>query len=326
MGKIRLAIIGTSDIAFRRFLPALISDSHFEYIGVATRDKVKGERFVDGFGGKIFEGYETAINSKEIDALYIPLPPALHYEWGMKALEAGKHIMLEKPFTTSKKHTDEIVQMAVEKGLSIHENYMFMFHEQMAAIRKIIRAEGIGKIRLVRASFGFPHRGMNDFRYNKKLGGGAVLDCGGYPVKLVSSLLGKTTKVVTSSLYIDESNGVDIYGNATLENSNGQVGQIAFGMDNSYKCQLEVWGSEGEIIAPRIFTAPAEFEASIILTKKGETTSIKIPKDDQFKKSIEHFYDAINDKKILESNIAEIYLQSKLVDNLMCNSKLYRLE
>ncbi|KIL08036.1 hypothetical protein SR42_02980 [Clostridium botulinum] len=323
MSKIRIGILGTSEIAFRRFLPALKNNDNFIYVGVASRDISKGNRFVEEYGGKVFDGYEDAVNSDEIDALYIPLPPALHYEWAKKAINAGKHVMLEKPFTTNYDDTCILIELAKNKGLAIHENYMFMFHNQINKIYEILDSGDIGEFRLIRASFGFPHRGENDFRYNKELGGGALLDCGGYPIKLVSSLLGITSKISTSTLYIDKEKDIDIYGNATIENESGKVAQISFGMDNSYKCQLEIWGSKGEIIAPRIFTAPAEFNPEITLTINGETTIVRIPKVDQFAESIKHFYSTINNDNILNRNINEITLQSNLVEFIKKNSKIF---
>ncbi|MBN1056559.1 gfo/Idh/MocA family oxidoreductase [Clostridium botulinum] len=323
MSKIRIGILGTSEIAFRRFLPALKNNDNFIYVGVASRDISKGNRFVEEYGGEVFDGYEDAVNSDEIDALYIPLPPALHYEWAKKAINAGKHVMLEKPFTTNYDDTCILIELAKNKGLAIHENYMFMFHNQINKIYEILDSGDIGEFRLIRASFGFPHRGENDFRYNKELGGGALLDCGGYPIKLVSSLLGITSKISTSTLYIDKEKDVDIYGNATIENKSGKVAQISFGMDNSYKCQLEIWGSKGEIIAPRIFTAPAEFNPEITLTINGEATILRIPKVDQFVESIKHFYSTINNDNILNRNINEITLQSNLVEFIKKNSKIF---
>ncbi len=323
MSKIRIGILGTSEIAFRRFLPALKNNDNFIYVGVASRDISKGNRFVEEYGGKVFDGYEDAVNSDEIDALYIPLPPALHYEWAKKAINAGKHVMLEKPFTTNYDDTCILIELAKNKGLAVHENYMFMFHNQINKIYEILDSGDIGEFRLIRASFGFPHRGENDFRYNKELGGGALLDCGGYPIKLVSSLLGITSKISTSTLYIDKEKDIDIYGNATIENESGKVAQISFGMDNSYKCQLEIWGSKGEIIAPRIFTAPAEFNPEITLTINGETTIVRIPKVDQFAESIKHFYSTINNDNILNRNINEITLQSNLVEFIKKNNKIF---
>lgn len=215
MKKIRLGILGTSEIAFRRFLPALKKHNEFEYIGVASRNIEKTKPFVEAYGGKGYSSYDELLQDKNIDAVYIPLPPALHFEWGKKALQAGKHILMEKPFCVNLQQTEELIELAKERNLAVHENYMFMYHKQLTKIKEIIDSGYLGKIRLYRIAFGFPMREKNDFRYNKELGGGALLDCGGYTLKLANYLLGDTTKVVCSNL-VKEDFEVDLYGNATL--------------------------------------------------------------------------------------------------------------
>ena len=180
----KIGILGTSDIAFRRFLPALKKCGDIEYAGVASRTPEKGKPFQEKFGGAVYNGYDALINDRSIDTVYVPLPPALHAQWGEKVLQAGKHLLMEKPFTTGPEDTKRLLALAKERGLAVHENYMFLYHSQLAKIRELISSGELGDIRLYRMAFGFPRRGSNDFRYVKALGGGALLDCGGYPVRL----------------------------------------------------------------------------------------------------------------------------------------------
>ncbi len=285
----RLGVLGTADIAFRRFLPALQKLPEIEYAGIASRTSDKCEPFVEAFGGAVYPAYDALLSDGSIDAVYVPLPPALHYEWGRKALAAGKHLLMEKPFTTSLRETDELITLAKENHLALHENYMFLFHNQLSRVKELI-AEGIlGNIRLYRMSFGFPKRSENDFRYNKVLGGGALLDCGGYPVRLALELLGSSTRVVQAKLSQPIEYEVDLYGNAVLENRDGMCAQISFGMDNAYQCQLEVWGSKATLIVPRIFTAGAGFAPTMVLRTSSDERLITLEEDDQFLHSIEVF-------------------------------------
>ena len=297
MKKIRLGILGTSEIAFRRFLPALKKHNEFEYIGVASRNIEKTKPFVESYGGKGYSSYDELLQDKNIDAVYIPLPPALHFEWGKKALQAGKHILMEKPFCVNLQQTEELIELAKEKNLAVHENYMFVYHKQLVKIKEIIDSGYLGKIRLYRIAFGFPMREKNDFRYNKELGGGALLDCGGYTLKLANYLLGDTTKVVCSNL-VKEDFEVDLYGNATLQNDKGMTAQVSFGMDNAYKCELEVWGSKATLKAPRIFTAPDNFDVNLEIIDNNGVTNINIGIDNQFYNSINYLKKCIIDKEI----------------------------
>lgn len=332
MDKIKIGVLCPSEIAFRRFMPALGKLDQFKYAGIAAAakgewsgdnsdeiisgERKKAEKFVSEYGGKIFNGYLNMISSDEIDSVYIPLPPALHYKWGKLALENGKHVLIEKPFTASSNDTKTLIKIARNNDLAVHENYMFVFHSQLDFIRDQIDKGTIGDIRLIRADFGFPFRGANDFRYNKKLGGGALLDCGGYALKLVSLLIGNTAKITASKLNFKEKFETDIFGSATLENADGLTAQISFGMDNDYRCSLDVWGSTGSIRTNRIFTAPIDFEPAVIIKNAEGEKVVNLPTDDTFKKSIEKFELCINDTAIRESNCQDIIRQSELVDQI----------
>ena len=287
----KLGILGTSDIALRRFLPALAKCPDIEYAGVASRTPEKATPFQEAFGGKIYGSYDELVNDPELDAVYVPLPPALHYDWGKKVLESGKHLFMEKPFTTNGADTAALMDLAAVCGLAVHENYMFLYHSQLARIKEMIQGGELGDIRLFRMSFGFPKRGENDFRYNKDLGGGALLDCGGYPVRLAMGLLGEKTRVTQAKLGygLKGKDGVDLYGSAVLENEAGMCAQVSFGMDNAYQCALEVWGSKATLIAPRIFTAGAGFVPEIIIRTSSDESKITLEEDDQFLHSIELF-------------------------------------
>ena len=332
MEKLRIGIICPSEIAFRRFMPAIKKCDGAKYIGVAhasakewfgdkeadstviDNEAKKAQSFKAEYGGKVFSSYGELLESSEINAVYLPLPPALHFKWAKKALENGKHIFLEKPSTTSAGDTRELLEMAREKGLAVHENYMFQFHKQIEEIQDIVKGGRIGDVRLYRIAFGFPQRQKNDFRYNKELGGGALLDCGGYTIKLASMLLGKTAQLKYSNLNYTDEFDVDIYGSAAMVNDKGVTAQLSFGMDNSYKCELEIWGSKGFIRTGRILTAPDGFEPAAEVTVGNETEIMKLSADDTFKKSIEKFCRCVNDKEQREENYKAILRQAEIVE------------
>lgn len=309
---VRLGIIGGADIAKNRFLPALAECDGVEYVGVATRTGRNREQIVANYGGEVWDSYEQLCSLERVDAVYIPLPPALHYEWAKKALLSGKHVILEKPFTTSYQDTYDLIEIAKEKKLAVIENYGFLFHNQMQYIKTLLEQGGIGEIRHYDIRFGFPRRGENDFRYKKELGGGALLDCGGYTIRLASALLGQNSQVVYSSLHNDGNNPIDLYGNVTMVNEHNTVANLAFGMANEYMCSLEVWGSEGRLYTSRIFTAPPEVEPEICISLKGNQTTMKIPSCNQFARMIQHFSICIKDDVERERTYDQILLQSKL--------------
>lgn len=333
-----IAVLCPSEIALRRFMPALRATGAFSFAGIGTaspeewfgdrlteisagtvaeqqrREHSKAEAFVSHSGGKIFDSYAELLDAPSVDAVYIPLPPGLHFEWARKALAKGKHLLIEKPATVSAAESAELIDIAADAGLAIHENYMFLFHRQLDEIEKIITSGEIGAVRLYRMSFGFPRRASDDFRYNRHLGGGALLDCGGYTLRYAARLLGDSAQLVTAQSNRVADFEVDMYGSATLVNSCGVVAQVAFGMDNDYKCELEVWGSLGSLVTGRVFTAPAGFVPTLDIRKGNQVEKRELPADDTFGKSLLHFRECIENPSVRRARYAAILKQAELVD------------
>ena len=334
---LKIGIICPSEIAFRRFMPALSKINDIKYAGVAIASKEewfntenisdekyapikeaeykKAENFKNTYGGKIYTSYTNMLTSGEIDAVYLPLPPALHYRWAKTAIENNLHVFVEKPSAVSYEQTKDMVNIAKSKKLAMHENYMFIYHSQLEKINKVVKSGEIGEVRLIRIDFGFPCRGKNDFRYIKSLGGGALLDCGGYTFKYANYLLDGEAKLVCANAGYKEGYEVEIYGSATLTDSKGQVVQTSFGMDNDYRCSVDIWGSEGTLKSGRVLTAPDGFEPSYEILKNGTSIIFKMNSDDAFYKSILKFKDCIENEENRNKNYTEILKQEKLVED-----------
>lgn len=336
---IRIGIICPSEIAFRRFMPALKKAENeiaFAGIGYASpeewfgdiskvsseaikeqqeRERAKAQTFIDAYGGRIYPGYKALLESKDVDAIYLPLPPALHYKWAKLALENGKHVFVEKPSTTCLADTDSLIDIASKKELALHENYMFIFHDQLKALDDVVNSGEIGDVRLYRISFGFPLRAKNDFRYNKALGGGALLDAGGYTMKYANYLLGDTAKVITAQVNNIDGYDVEMFGSCTMINDGGITAQLAFGMDNDYKCEVEIWGSKGTITSNRILTAPEGIVPTYTIKKNQELETYNLPADDAFLKSIQRFVRCVNDKLVRIENYEVLHVQESHVEH-----------
>lgn len=333
---VRIGVICPAEIAYRRFMPALTELENAEFVGLGVNSleerfgkqdtyakeqiqrieygQSKAQKFVDEYGGQVFESYQKVLECKIIDAVYIPLPPALHYKWAKKALEMDKHVLLEKPSTPSFAESLELVELAQKRDLSLQENYMFLYHKQLLEIDQILASGEIGEFRLARISFGFPMRARDDFRYSKELGGGALLDAGGYTLRYATYLLGDTAHVTCSHLNYLPGFDVDMYGSGEVMNVRGDVVQISFGMDNNYKCELEIWGSKGSIYTGRILTAPKGYVPNVVIRKENEETKRELSEDDTFKNSINRFAESIRNKEIRDENYKQIIAQATILD------------
>lgn len=332
---IRIGILCPAEIAYRRFLPALQKSNEFCYVGVGiysydertdctnkkqfdekyTIARSKADCFVAKYGGKIWNSYEDVIRTDETDAIYIPLPPALHYDWALKAIKQGKHVLIEKPSTLSLSDSKKLVCLARKFNCCLKENYMFIYHKQLWEIRDYINKGNIGRVRLYRINFGFPKRNNGDFRYNNKLGGGALFDAGGYVLRYASMILGDNVHLKAATINYEPNDDVDLFGSGTMENDEGIVVQFAYGMDNEYKCELEVWGSKGYIKTDRVLTAPDGLRPKLEVWKNGVAEEVLLSSDDTFFKSLQNFNNSIINSQDRADNYMQILKQAKLVED-----------
>ena len=317
MDKIRIGILGCSDFATRVFLPNIKRLDQYDLVAIASRNFEKAQTVADKFGCLPIQGYTNLIHREDIDCVYIPLPTGIHYEWIMKSLKAGKHVLAEKSITENYTKTNEVIRLAKEKKCCVYENFMFLYHSQHEYALDLIDKGEIGEMRLFRGSFGFPEfKKESNIRYKKQLGGGALLDAGAYTIKGASLYLGSGLEVIGSYLN-NLSKEVDYQGSASLKNSKGIVAQLAFGFDNYYQNMIEIWGSNGKITLTRAFTAAEGFMPEIIIEKQNHKSNIMLPADNQMKKLLIDFYESIgsNYKKDFDS----ILQQSKLLTEIMEN-------
>ncbi|WP_049760037.1 Gfo/Idh/MocA family protein [Maridesulfovibrio salexigens] len=289
----RIGVLGTASIAVRSVIPALLGlEGDYELAGIASRNKDSVTEIAGQFNCNYFVGYDSLLTEKGLDAVYIPLPPSLHYKYAKKALLRGLHVLVEKPLACSLAETSELVDLARKNKLVILENFQFQRHSQLKTILDLVADGRIGDLRCVRSSFGFPpFKDAENIRYQKELGGGALLDAGAYPTKISQFFLGDDVSVGSARLFFDPQRGVDTWGGAFIKQNNGPLfSEIAFGFDHHYQCSLELWGSKGKLFTNRIFTAPPRVKPVIELSTSAGTELIELPADDHFKNMLMHFH------------------------------------
>lgn len=313
--RINWGILGTASIAERSMAPAICNIKSNKLIAVASRSLSKAQNFAEKFDCIGIKPYEKLIARPDINAIYIPLPTGKHYEYVKKCLEAGKHVLVEKSATETYEQALELCSLAENNNCLLVENFLFQFHSQHNYIKELIKSGIIGEIRCFRSSFGFPPFDIeNNIRYNSKLGGGALLDAGAYTLKAVDFMLGANFKVVSSFLNYNKTFNVDWYGGGQLEASDqSKFAQVAFGFENYYQCNYEIWGSKGKITSTRAFTAKPGFKPEIILETENGVETIALDDDDQFTNMIIHFNNLIesNNYTVERNNILR---QAKLIE------------
>jgi len=318
MKKYNVGILGCASIAKRFMIPAMKKAASIRDIYIASRNREVALNIASQFGINEERTYQSLIDNHDIDIIYIPLPTGLHKEWIAKALNMNKHVISEKSLTESFTDTLSVVNLAREKGLLVIENFMFTHHSQHAHIKDLIDAGEIGEIRSFRSSFGFPpFKDDENIRYNKELGGGALLDAGGYTVKAAQLILGLDLEVLGSHLYMDSIRGIDLWGSTFLKSKSKDVSaQLSFGFDHFYQCNYEVWGTIGKIIVHRSFTAGPDIMPQITIEKQNLRVDKILSSDNHFIKILDNFTELIANKHFYASKYDELLNQSRLLTEI----------
>ena len=309
--KIKIGVLGCADIAKRSFIPAIKElETLFDLVAVSSRTIKKANELASEFNCQAIEGYEELINLPDLDAIYIPLPTGLHKEWINKALSNGLHVYSEKSISMSTFDSEVMINNASSNSLALMEGYMFLYHNQHKIVKGLIHKGKIGHIRFFQSSFGFPPLKQNNFRYNLDIGGGALIDIAGYPLRAAHFILNKNLRVRAASVHFDPISKTSIWGSAFLSDKSGLGASIAFGFDNYYQCNYEIWGSKGKIIVKKAFTPLSDFTPEIILVKDDQNTKIQSKAENHFTKALEEFHRIISNPSLREKHFQGILLQS----------------
>lgn len=284
--KIRWGIIGPGSIA-KAFQGGVAGSQHGVLAAIATRDPNKPNLATDFPGARIVHGYDALLADPEIDAVYIAVPHTGHAEWAIKAAEAGKHVLVEKPFALSSFEMDAVFHAHRKAGTFAGEAFMYRLHPQTARIGELVRSGAIGEVRMIQSSFGFS---MGKFQpqhrlFASDLAGGGILDVGGYPVSMaryiVGQVLGKPfadpVKVAGTARLNAE--GTDDWAAAILTFENGIVAQVSCAVMANLDNVLRIHGSEGRIEVPDFWFAGGDRTKGvgrIDVIKGGTTETISV--------------------------------------------------
>jgi dTDP-3,4-didehydro-2,6-dideoxy-alpha-D-glucose 3-reductase len=248
---------------------------------VASRDPAKAKTFAAAFDTEPVTGYEELLARDDIDAIYLPLPTGMHYEWAARTLRAGKHVLVEKPLATNLAEATELVELAAKSGLVLRESFMFLHHQQHRRIRELLDGGAIGELRTFTGAFGIPPLPATDVRYRQELGGGALLDVGVYPIRAAQLYLGPGVRAVGATARHES--GVDVAGSALLASEAGVTAQLCFGFQHHYRNTYELWGSAGRIVLDRAYTPPNDWAPTIRIERPDGVRELTLPPDDQFR-------------------------------------------
>ena len=266
---LRIGILSTANIA-RQFVQGVSPSRKVTVSAVASRDAAKAEHFAAQTGiPRHLGSYEALLADPEIDAIYNPLPNGLHAEWSIRALEAGKHVLCEKPLAVTATEARTMFDTARRHGLHVVEGYPFRCQPQTLKLQELLSEGAIGKPQLIQASFGFTLRDGPNIRLDSALGGGALMDVGSYTVSLARPSIAKERPIRVNAHAQWTEAGVDQTLAATIEFSGGLLAQVSCSFATALHRQAFIVGTDG-VIQTTFFNHPSPAAPPVLQLKRGK--------------------------------------------------------
>ncbi|NKE62661.1 Gfo/Idh/MocA family oxidoreductase [Lentzea sp. PSKA42] len=308
---LRIGVLGCAQIAKRRMLPAFAACPDVEIAVTASRSLAKAELFAAEYGCRAAGGYADVLSDDSVQAVYVPLPPALHAEWIEAALVAGKHVLVEKPMTIDAATTARLRHLAGSLGLVLAENVFFVNHSKHSAVRDMVADGVVGDLHALHADFTVPSPPDDDIRHQPELGGGALWDTAVYPVRVALFFLGPRLRVVGATRRRSSGRAVDTGGAALLVTPEGVSAQLGFGLDHGYRSAYRLVGTSGSIIVEHAFTPPADHESVVVVRDGVGERVLRLPADDQVANTVAAFVAAVRSGQVVGE---ESRRQAELLD------------
>ena len=281
-------IISTAHIN-RLVLAGARESDRVEVLAVASRDQARAEGYAREHGiERAYGSYEALLADSDLDAVYISLPNSLHVEWSIRALEAGKHVLCEKPLDRRPEEVERAFDAAERAGRFLMEAFMYRHNPQTARVKELVDGDAIGQLRVVRSSFSFSLGDAENVRLAAGLDGGALMDVGCYCVS-GSRLLGGEPERVFGERLTGES-GVDVLFAATMRFPGDVVAQFDCGFVQPDRDELEVVGSEGSLFLDDPWHARTPV---IELRRDDGVEEIVLEHVDSYRLELENLSDAI---------------------------------
>ena len=252
MKKLNWGLLGTARINRALFLP-LRTSSRNRLLAVASRDHARAEEYARKFSiPRAYGSYEALLADPEIDVIYNPLPNHLHASWTIKAMEAGKHVLCEKPFVLSVEEVDAVAAAANRTGKVAAEAFMYRFHEQTRKVKEIVERGDLGKVQVIRGAFRYWHDHAGDYRLDPAMGGGGLWDVGCYLVSYARLVAGEEPAEVFG-WQVSGPTGVDVSFTGQMRFPGGIHAVFDVGMNSKYHSFLDIVGSEAVLHIPHPF-------------------------------------------------------------------------
>jgi predicted dehydrogenase len=325
MNKIRWGILGAAKIAREYLIPAIQLSVDGVVTALASRDAVKGAALCQRFNiPHPFESYDDLLATTDIDAVYIPLPNAMHVEWTRRAIAAGKHVLCDKPLALRAEEIDDLIAARDHSGRVVGEGFMVVHHPQWQHVKNLLTAGHLGTLRMVESSFAFFNVDPSNIRNQPELGGGALRDIGVYPVVTTRFATGREPLSAQATIDWDQRFGVDRFATCLLDFGDFQL-SFYCSTQAAHRQHVAFHGDKGWMRLDAPFNAGVYDIARVTTRMTGSTTveEVIFPQANQYQLMIENFHGAIRGRETLAFPLESSRANQRVIDMIYAAATPY---
>ena len=292
---LRWGILSTAKIGIDRVIPAILESENGIVNAIASRNETKAQQAAARFAiPQAFGSYDELLACNDIDAVYIALPCAMHAQWAIKAADAGKHVLCEKPISLAADQIDPIIDARDRNCVKVSEAFMVTYHPQWHKVRSLLNDGAIGTLRRVQGIFTYNNRDAQNVRNIADLGGGALRDIGVYPVVTTRFATGAEPQRVSASIDRDKSFGTDIYASSTVEFPGFELSMMV-STQLALRQEMSFHGDDGWISVAAPFNAGL-YDADVVTLHSVDhraAQTFRFPDVNQYRLQVESFARAV---------------------------------
>jgi predicted dehydrogenase len=315
-GTVRWGILSTANIGRAAVIPAIRESSNGDVIAVASRSEEVAREFAAANGiPDAYSTYQGLLDDERIDAIYIPLPNSLHREWTVRAVEAGKHVLCEKPLALNSAECDEMAAAAEKAGVVCMEAFMYRFHPRITRVIELLRLGVIGNVRSLYSAFTFRLTSPDNIRLDPELGGGSLMDVGCYCVNVCRTVVGsEPLEVQAYAQWTDRD--VDEQMAGMLRFADGVTAQFDSALTMERRECLHIAGTKGHLEVPRVFIPGTDDVTIEEFHGREEVKTHSIGGVNEYTEMVEHFSRCVLSGKSVRYPFSEASMNMRVIEAL----------
>jgi predicted dehydrogenase len=316
--KVRWGVLSTAKIGTDRVIPAMQKGQYSEVVGLASRDLASARQAAAKLGlPKAYGSYEDLLADPEIDAIYNPLPNDMHVSWSIKALEAGKHVLCEKPLAMNGDEAQQLAEAGKKyPNLKLMEAFMYRHNLQWQATLKMVREGRIGELKTIQSFFSFFLDDPNNIRNIPENGGGGMFDIGCYCISISRFIFGKEPERVMGLVDFDPNFKTDRLASAILDFGNGTNATFTCSTQLTNYQRVNIFGTTGRIEIEIPFNAPEDRPCKVWVTRGSQTELIDLPIADQYTLQGDVFSQAVLNDTPVPTPIEDAVNNMRVIDRV----------